>query len=278
MKNKTLILITASIITVTAIILTAGLSLLHGSAIENEPTPEIQSGTPISEPLEVIDPTEKPEAAPDDEIPVQEENEEEQVELVKTCKDENCDYPYHFRYDVVVAIYEHATGKLVSQKIYTEDQIWDDINLLHQGVYTRGECIYDPAGKYASNETPVYLDKAKYRVEVFAIWFADEYGSGELAFAYSYGADSDVMEMWASGILYTGGDLFIEYVDNLIADQMAELEAGKTVAPAAEDEITSIIGFDIVKIPVFPYSQSVWTGDFFEPFGRKTERFPYIED
>ncbi len=279
MKNKTLVLITISLILVSVIILTAGLSLLHSSANETEPAP-IQSVVPVSKETPAPEQQEKVISEETTEISeiYTEDEEQETVETVKTCKDENCDYPYHFRYDVVVAIYEHSTGELVSQKIYTEDQLWYDINDLHIGVYERGECIYDPDGKYAQKDTPLYIENTKYRVEVFAIWFGDEYGSGELAFAYSYGADNDYIEMWGSGVLYTGGELFTDYVDNLISDQIAELESGNAVAPTGKDVITSIIGFDIIQIPVFPYSQSVWTGDYYETVGREIPRFPYIEE
>ncbi|MBQ5838298.1 MAG: hypothetical protein IIW39_06445, partial [Clostridia bacterium] len=66
--------------------------------------------------------------------------------------------PY-FIYDVVVQVYEHATGKLVSQTVYMDDQIWEDINQLHLDVYQQGNLVYDPGDKDA---VPVGIPNGKY--------------------------------------------------------------------------------------------------------------------
>ena len=179
--------------------------------------------------------------------------------------------PY-FIYDVVVQVYEHATGKLVSQTVYMDDQIWEDINQLHLDVYQQGNLVYDPGDKDA---VPVGIPNGKYRVEVYAIWYADNGGCGNLFFAYTYGTN-ELMEVWKHGQLHSGAQDFIAYVDALIADEMALVEAGQGNIPAPTDDVTYICGFGADKVSFTAFN---WNGDFHKIFesGRGVARFPYLE-
>lgn len=179
--------------------------------------------------------------------------------------------PY-FIYDVVVQVYEHATGKLVSQTTYLDDQVWEDINQLHLDVYQKGNSVYDPSDKDA---VPVGIPNGKYRVEVYAIWYADNGGCGSLFFAYTYGTN-ELLEMWKHGQLRSGGQDFIAYVDALIADEMALVEAGQGNIPAHEDDVTYICGFGADKVSFTAFN---WNGDYHKIFesGRGVARFPYLE-
>ena len=179
--------------------------------------------------------------------------------------------PY-FIYDVVVQVYEHATGKLVSQTIYMDDQVWEDINQLHLDVYQQGNLVYEPDDKDA---VPVGIPNGKYRVEVYAIWYADNGGCGSLFFAYTYGTN-ELMEVWKHGQLHSGAQDFIAYVDALIADEMALVEAGQGNIPAPTDDVTYICGFGADKVSLTAFN---WNGDYHKIFesGRGVARFPYLE-
>ena len=179
--------------------------------------------------------------------------------------------PY-FIYDVVVQVYEHATGKLVSQTIYMDDQVWEDINQLHLDVYQQGNLVYEPDDKDA---VPVGIPNGKYRIEVYAIWYADNGGCGSLFFAYTYGTN-ELMEVWKHGQLHSGAQDFIAYVDALIADEMALVEAGQGNIPAPTDDVTYICGFGADKVSFTAFN---WNGDYHKIFesGRGVARFPYLE-
>ncbi|MBE6682617.1 MAG: hypothetical protein E7595_00540 [Ruminococcaceae bacterium] len=319
MKNKTIALITAVSITVAALLLTAGLSLLNGAAINEAPIPETDSfpavpndegpvtddeifidGAPeADEPIEdspVIEDTEKTEEPelpsaeegpfPDDEIFVDPAPDaEDYVPAVdangnpifppsEECKEilvEGNSLPC-YRYDVVVQIYEHATGKLLGQVTVRDDQAWEDINQLHLDIYKNGHRVYDPDDKDA---VPVAIPNGKYRIEVYGIWYADSSGCGSLFFAYTYG-DNEFIEMWKHGILYTGCAEFIAYTDALIADEIAAIEAGTNTVPTLEEDVTYICGFsgEMVSRTAFK-----WNGDYHKVHeaSRGTPRFPYIE-
>lgn len=316
MKSKTLVIITAALITAATLVLTVSLSLLNGAAIdisdalvsaaepalddgiadddveievniEDEIDVEINNDvdeeiyvTPEDQPV-VDEPTvDEPTAdEPTVDAPVVDEPavdfgnpifapsaEWDGVELI-----EGHSAPY-FIYDVVVQIYEHATGKLVSQTVYMDDQIWEDVNQLHLDVYQQGNFVYDPDDKDA---VPVGIPNGKYRVEVYAIWYADNSGCGSLFFAYTYGTN-ELLEMWKHGQLHSGAQDFIAYTDALIADEMALVEAGQGNIPNPTDDVTYICGFSDEKVSLTAFK---WNGDYhkiFEP-GRGVARFPYLE-
>ena len=173
--------------------------------------------------------------------------------------------------DVIIQVYEHATGKLVSQTVYYNDEVWETINELHREVLTLGERVSDPQ---TPESVPVSIPNGKYRIEVYGIWWADNGGCGNLFFAYTYGTN-ELIEMWRNSVLYSGGYNFIAYVDSLIADEMAKVEVGNGNVPAPEQDITYICGFSGEKVSMSAFK---WNGDYHKIYEetRNTERFPYI--
>ena len=321
MKSKTLALITASIVTAAALILTVGLSLLNSSAVgeeivptesmaesaiditiptdpEEEKLPEHDEGPfpdediyvdeevpvydePVTDEPTVDEPeTDVPavdESVTDEEIfvpeigplgnPVFKTTEEWNGEI--SCEGHSA--PCYIK-DVVIAIYEHATGKLVSQVTIRDDSAWETVNQLHLDIYSKGNCIYDPDDK---DSVPIAIPNGKYRIEVYGIWYADDGGCGSLFFAYTYGTD-EMIEMWKHGILYSGCEDFIAYTDSLIADEIAAIEAGTNTVPKAEEAITYICGFSDEMVN---WNSFKWNGDYHKIYesGRGTPRFPYLE-
>lgn len=279
MKSRTLVMITAAIITTAAIILTAGLSLLHGSAFNQATADEIPIPTldeaitdtatsaTTDEVLDVVQPS-----APEEETPATEEEPEEEKPLVKPAD-------INMKNDVFIQIYEHETGKLVGQLEFTDDEVYKTIEENHLKIYgfydcNFAECIYDPQGDNGFSDEPICLPYGKYRIEIFAIWCADNNGVGCLPFAYTYG-DTDIVEMFPDGMLYSGCEEFISYVDSLIADEIAAIEAGTVEAPTREEDITYIVGYG----KYWNGTSFNWTGDFHGRYQRGTPRFPYlIED
>ena len=302
MKNKTLALITAALITAAALVLTASLSLLNSSA--NEDSLAVSTAESGSIGLDSFEQNEEltENKTAEDEIVEGEITEDETVEG-EIIEDETVEekpvyvpeigplgnpvFPASPEYDgseiveghsaptyiddVVVAIYEHATGELVGYETFRDDQIWKDVEELHRGVYTLGDCVYDNNDKDA---VPICIPNGKYRVEVYAIWWADDGGCGTLFFAYTYGTN-ELLEMWKCGTLYSGGHEFIAYIDALIADEMAAIEAGTNTVPALEETVTYICGFGANMISRSAFE---WTGDFHKTFEtmRGTPRFPYL--
>lgn len=311
MKSKTLAIITAALITAAALVLTVSLSLLNGAAIDisdalvSAADPALDDG--------IADDDVAFEVNTEDEINVEINNDVDEEIFVTpedqpivdepivdepTVDENTVDEPAvdlgnpvfapstewkggelteghcapYFIYDVVVQVYEHATGKLISQTIYMDDQVWEDINQLHLDVYQQGNLVYEPDDKDA---VPVGIPNGKYRVEVYAIWYADNGGCGSLFFAYTYGTN-ELMEVWKHGQLHSGAQDFIAYVDALIADEMALVEAGQGNIPAPTDDVTYICGFGADKVSLTAFN---WNGDYhkiFEP-GRGVARFPYLE-
>ena len=325
MRNKTLTLITAILITSAVLILTISLSLLNSSAIDgengffsslftsedveeaaSEPNvpAEPDEGPVTDEEIfvdpnaptepEVEDPTldvpEVNEPAIEDETATEDDTiiEEDTVFVPEIGPLGNPVFPATEEWDgsevveghsaptyiddVVIAIYEHATGKRVGQVTIRDDEAWKTVNQLHLDIYEKGNCIYDPS---EIDSVPVCIPNGKYRIEVYAIWWADDGGCGSLFFAYTYG-DNEMIEMWKHGIVYSGAEEFIAYTDSLIADEMAAIEAGTNVVPSPEEAITYICGFGADM----PTRHSFrWTGDYHATFesSRGTPRFPYLE-
>jgi len=321
MKSKTLALITASIITAAALILTVGLSLLNSSAVGEESVPTESMAESAIDITISVDPEEgkQPESDegpfPDEDIyvdgnipvydePITDEPAVDEPEADLPIVDEpiideeifvpeigplgNPVFPATEEWDggelinghsapcyiddVVIAIYEHATGKLVGQVTIRDDEAWETVNQLHLDIYSKGNCIYDPKDIEA---VPVAIPNGKYRIEVYGIWYADDGGCGSLFFAYTYG-NNEMIEMWKHGILYSGCEDFIQYTDSLIADEMAAIEAGTNTVPKPEEAITYICGFSGEKVNLNSFK---WNGDYHKVHeaGRGTPRFPYLE-
>ncbi len=316
MKSKTLAIITAALITAAALVLTMSLSLLNGAAIDisdavvsaaepaldngiadddvaievnTEDEIDVEINNDVDEEIYVVpedqDATDEPtvdEPTVDEPIIDEPTVDEPAVDFGNPIFAPSAEWdgvelieghsaPY-FINDVVVQVYEHATGKLVSQTIYMDDQVWEDINQLHLDVYQQGNLVYEPDDKDA---VPVGIPNGKYRVEVYAIWYADNGGCGSLFFAYTYGTN-ELLEMWKHGQLHSGAQDFIAYVDALIADEMALVEAGQGNIPAPTDDVTYICGFGADKVSFTAFN---WNGDYHKIFesGRGVARFPYLE-
>ena len=316
MKSKTLAIITAALITAAALVLTVSLSLLNGAAIDisdalvSAADPALDDGIADDDVAFEVntedeinveinnDVDEEIFVTPEDQPIVDEPIVDEPIVDEPTVDEPTVDEPAvdlgnpvfapstewkggelteghcapYFIYDVVVQVYEHATGKLVSQTIYYDDQVWEDINQLHLDVYQQGNLVYEPDDKDA---VPVGIPNGKYRVEVYAIWYADNGGCGSLFFAYTYGTN-ELMEVWKHGQLHSGAQDFIAYVDALIADEMALVEAGQGNIPAPTDDVTYICGFGADKVSLTAFN---WNGDYHKIFesGRGVARFPYLE-
>ena len=174
--------------------------------------------------------------------------------------------------DVVIAIYEHATGKLVGQVTIRDDSAWETVNEMHLDIYKKGNCIYDPD---EIDSVPISIPNGKYRIEVYGIWYADDGGCGSLFFAYTYG-NNEMIEMWKHGVLYSGCENFIAYTDSLIADEIAAIEAGTNTIPKPEEAVTYICGFSGEKVNLTSFK---WNGDYHKVHesSRGTPRFPYLE-
>ena len=281
MKNKSLILITASLIIVAAILLTAGLSLLHGSAFEateDEVAIDEVIENVADESVGEVLATEDEEKLPENDMPSTEDEPEVIPEVIPEnkplVKPENISYEN----DVIIQIYEHETGKLVGQVEYTEDEVYEAIQQEHAEIFgffgcDFATCIYDPTEQIGQAEDPICLPYGKYRIEVYAVWYADNNGAGILQFAYTYG-DRDILEWFADGLLFSGCEDFIDMVDSLIAVEMDKIESGNPEIPTREEDITVILGFG----KNWNGTSWNWTGDRNAIFDRGTPRFPYIKD
>ena len=276
MKNKSLAIITASIITASALILTAGLSLLNSAAID-ETLPE--SGAPIES---VVETPEIPEDVSDVEVDVEADVEADTDEVILPDTEEEVEneesvsvYP-DFEYaegdaktvyvdgddvsnGVVIDVYSHKTGKLVGQLAFTSADISAYISSLMRIEFKPenelwiGEDVCQP------------LPEGDYRIEVYAgTWFS-----------YTYGK-SGIFELTQCTLTFAGGEALTGYIDYLIADYIAELEAGNVEAPAAEDAVSKLL---------YGGLEGYWEGYFNEvcqmyipAAGRHCDRFPYLEN
>ncbi len=311
MKSKTLALITAALITASALILTAGLSLLNTSAIDEslaESTADNGSfGAEIDEgaadenyPVIEDDPIE---GAPTDEIPaydppaVEEDGfEEEEPEAFPPITenypvieddpiegaptDEIPAYPaYEYTVGdprnvyvgggegdvdvskgVVIDVYSHKTGKLVGQLAFTSEEITSYISSLMRDEFKPENELW-----IEQEISCVALPEGDYRIEVYAgTWFS-----------YTYGT-SGIFELTQCTLTFSGGEKLTGYIDFLIADLIADIEAGNVEAPAPEMAVSKL---------EYGGLEGYWEGyynevcDMYIPgAGRWCERFPYIEE
>ncbi len=257
MKNKTLVLITVSLILVSVIILTACLSLLHGSADETEPTP-IESVIPLSEEANsVID--EQPETQ------IEPETSMESVNNIVFQKDlENALY-YK---DMVFDIYDQATGKFVGQVIVTDDDLYEEYGKLYRA--SRDTCLKQAFDPHDENSQPVYLPKTKYRVEAhgFKLLTIREENNvachgGTFEIAFSYDSDECIAEFLQTGLTFYCSQEFMDAVNSIVAEEIQAIEAGTASTP--EIETMDLIGYD--------EEDGYW-----DVIGRYLPRFPYLQD
>lgn len=240
MKSRTLVMITAAIISAAAIILTSGLALLHGDAIEEVPVPN-ESAVPEAE-----------NAAPETEADAPEDTENAVIDrdTYNGC--------------ITIDIYEHATGKYVSQVIVDSAEAYAKLGELVEECYANRVQLFNPNVGSATREH--WLPSSEYRIEVMA---------GTL-FAYSYGVESNtIFESLQSGITFSGGEAIISYIDSLIADEISALRNGEK--KDAPDPKCSIV--ELEKLIAY------WEGEYNEVLdtyipgvGRLTPRFPYANN
>ena len=297
MKNKTLALITAALITAAALILTASLSLLDSSAdtisavvssaeggynaaepeedangenypvIEEGPLTDIPAydpetaapeaeNAPLEEEAPVVDaPIENApvETAPAYEYPVFDYVEGD-ARNVYICGGEHVDK------GVVIDVYSHKTGKLVGQLAFTSQEITSYISSLMREEFKPENELW-----IEEKVSCVALPEGDYRIEVYAgTWFS-----------YTYGT-SGIFELTQCTLTFSGGEKLTGYIDFLIADLIADIEAGNVVSPDPEMAVSKLIYAGI---------EGYWEGYYNEVCnmyipgaGRWCERFPYIEE
>ena len=285
MKSKTLALITLSLITVAALVLTAGLSLLHGSATEDIVIPDgVQMPESSVTGSAVSDSASEPENATDGEqsdvisdvIADISPDVSTDVENNTTSEIEPNVYPeYAYTecdvntayidgsdrgYGVVIDIYSHKTGELVGQLSFVSEEICNYIGELKTEEF-------DPANELwiDRDKACVPLPKGDYRIEVYAgTWFAYTYGNG------------DMFELTQCTLTFAGGEKLNGYIDFLISDLIADIEAGNVPAPDPQNAVSKLL---------YGGLEGYWNGYYCEAIdryipaaGRFCERFPYIKE
>ena len=281
MKNKTLAIITASLITAAALILTASLSLLNGAAIDisdalvSTAEPVIDNG--------IADDNVEIEVNVEDTNDVEIDNDVDEEIFVETEEDvtvENeapaYEYPVfdyvegdarnvyvgggeHVDKGVVIDVYSHKTGKLVGQLAFTSQEITSYISSLMREEFKPENELW-----IEEKVSCVALPEGDYRIEVYAgTWFS-----------YTYGT-SGIFELTQCTLTFSGGEKLTGYIDFLIADLIADIEAGNVEAPNPEMAVSKLIYAGI---------EGYWEGyynevcDMYIPgAGRWCERFPYIQ-
>lgn len=296
MKNKTLAITATAILTAAAIVLTVGLSLFNTSAIgeilENSGILNQEPNVDTDVVPEVM-PELEPEIIPDD-VPLPDNTPEPDAEAEEAIEpnvdisvvpevmpqlDAQPQYEYpHYGYTVgdardvyvgggedvnkgvVIDVYSHKTGKLVGQLAFTSQEICSYIsNLVREDFEPANELWIDREAKICQP-----LPQGEYRIEVYAgTWFSYTYGKGE------------IFELTQCTLTFTGGEKITGYIDMLIADLIADIEAGNVEAPAPEMAVSKLI---------YRGLEGYWEGYFVEELGysipgagRFCERFPYIE-
>lgn len=306
MKSKRLVMITASLISVTALLLSAGLSLLQSAAFE-----ATMDQVDIDSVLESIDESiqsevddnvigedimeeateDQPDVAPpqssnttapetensqvQEETPVVEDvtpkydypDFEYNIVDAKDLHYCGCeqDNPYTAHYDllrgVTIDVYSHKTGELVGQLTLESEEIENYISKLVAEEFNPWAQTFEPN----SNEEAVNLPMGDYRIEVYSgTWFS-----------YTYG-NNTMFELTQCTLTFYGGEKMTGYIDYLISDYIAQIEAGNIEKPNPENAVSKL---------EFSGLEGYWDGYYHEILkqwikgaGRFTERFPYLEN
>lgn len=282
MKSKTLAIITATLITAAALILTASLSLLNGAAIDisdafvSTAEPVIDNG--------IADDNVEIEVEVEDTNDTEIDNDVDEEIYVETEEDvtvENeapaYEYPVfdyvegdarnvyvgggeHVDKGVVIDVYSHKTGKLVGQLAFTSQEVTSYISSLMSEEFKPENELW-----IEEKVSCVALPEGDYRIEVYAgTWFS-----------YTYGT-SGIFELTQCTLTFSGGEKLTGYIDFLIADLIADIEAGNVDSPDPEMAVSKLIYAGI---------EGYWEGyynevcDIYIPgAGRWCERFPYIQE
>jgi hypothetical protein len=306
MKNKTLAIITATLITAAALILTASLSLLNGAAIDisdafvSTAEPVIDNGIAddnVEIEVEVEDTNDvEIDNDVDEEIYVETEEDVtveneapveyldttlpalDTLEVVATSDELGTDSPgfeYVLRKDIVIDVFEHKTGKFVGQVWLTEDELYDEFCRTFDADFDYTAGLFDPNNP---DDVPVYIPEATYRVEFYWVNRLTASASGCIgSLAFSYGVeDNEIYEFTQTGYSLANGETVIAYMESLVAEKIAQLENGVNDDLTVDQSFAYIIGFD--------GENSCWngttlsTGEFLPGAPRYAERFPYIQE
>lgn len=286
MKSKTLALITLSLITVAALVLTAGLSLIHGSATEDIFIPD---GVQIPESSVTESEVSEPEVSEPENAPETEQGNFMEDVIADIFPDASTDaendtpadteptvYP-EFEYTecdvnaayidgsdrghgVVIDIYSHKTGELVGQLSFVSEEICNYLGELKMEAF-------DPANELwiDRDKACVPLPEGDYRIEVYAgTWFAYTYGNG------------DMFELTQCTLTFAGGEKLNGYIDFLISDLIADIEAGNVPAPDPQSAVSKLLYGGLEGYWYGYYCEEI--DRFIPAAGRFCERFPYIEN
>jgi hypothetical protein len=306
MKSKTLAIITATLITAAALILTASLSLLNGAAIDisdafvSTAEPVIDNGIAddnVEIEVEVEDTNDvEIDNDVDEEIYVETEEDVtveneapveyldttlpalDTLEVVATSDELGTDHPgfeYVLRKDIVIDVFEHKTGKFVGQVWLTEDELYDEFCRTFDADFDYTAGLFDPNNP---DDVPVYIPEATYRVEFYWVNRLTASASGCIgSLAFSYGVeDNEIYEFTQTGYSLANGETVIAFMESLVAEKIAQLENGVNDDLTVDQSFAYIIGFD--------GENSCWngttlsTGEFLPGAPRYAERFPYIQE
>ena len=287
MKKRSLAIISAALITAAVLALTAGLSLLNSSAIEvGESLSDVMTESAYDFAAEA---TPEADAEAEAEIEATPEADEgigaavstrlpdiDTLDVVKVVTEEHgVEWEYVLWHDIVIDVYEHATGKLVGQVWLTDDEIYSEFCKVFDGDFDYTAELFDP---HNPDDVPVYLPEAKYRVEFFWVERMTAHVSGCYgSLAFSYGLENnEIYEFTQTGYPLGNGETVIAFMESLVAEKIAQLENGICDELEADDSYATIIGLD--------GENSYWNGttlsngEFIEGVDRYTERFPYIAE
>lgn len=287
MKKRSLAIISAALITAAVLALTAGLSLLNSSAIEvGESLSDVMTESADDFAAEA---TPEADAEAEAEIEATPEADEgigaavstrlpdiDTLGVVKVVTEEHgAEWEYVLWHDIVIDVYEHATGKLVGQVWLTDDEIYSEFCKVFDGDFDYTAELFDP---HNPDDVPVYLPEAKYRVEFFWVERMTAQVSGSYgSLAFSYGLENnEIYEFTQTGYPLGNGETVIAFMESLVAEKIAQLENGICDELEADDSYATIIGLD--------GENSYWNGttlsngEFIEGVDRYTERFPYIAE
>lgn len=269
MKNKTLIIITAAIITLTATLLTTGLALVYSSAVGE--TPDISDISTPSAESENAQPSDsgKPE------LPAEKTDESLTNEEIWEHNEQFVSDPGNFgelivevlqERDITVDIYEQTTGKLVGRVEITDDKLHDEFRELFAENFDHADVCFEPSNE---NRIPVCLPESEYRIEVYAVETMVSYGDvigseSVLAISYSYESGEAMWEYTQTGLTVFGGETVIAFIDELIAEEMAKVKSGTAVAP--ETPMSETVNFE-----------RCWEKNI-DGIDRYTPRFPYLAE
>ncbi len=286
MKKQTLMLMTAIIITVAVLALTAGMTLLHISAVGESPledrtsVPEVvQEDTAADDQSDsAADTSDVCEETPEEEVPEEEAPEADISASQEDSAPNGFEYP-EYEYvagdarevyvgggedvskGVVIDVYSHQTGKLVGQLAFRSQEIVAYISSLVRETFDPAKELWiDRDAEVCQN-----LPMGDYRIEVYAgTWFSYTYGNG------------DMFELTQCTLTFAGGEKLNGYIDYLIADLIAGIESGEVAPPAPEMAVSKLL---------YRGLEGYWEGYYVEEInhyvpaaGRFNERFPYVAE